>query len=919
MKFKVFSIIIAVAFLTACQKSSIDGGNEQPELGSVSLQVSLPEFSKAGLSGESCVWEAGDSISVWDGSGVRVFRTANGGSSTAEFTGNAAAAEKYYVVYPAGNCYSYAAGKADVLIPERQEARPSSIAADALVCYGVAVGGKTALKAVGSVMQIEVQPGIKALTEIVIDAAEPVSGYLVITSEPEGVKPVFIGSSNTVTLVPQKGESFIRPGKYNVSITPAALQSGVDVTFNNAFYPKASKHVDDIAGKAKTGCAFTIGAFDPLENIVEEEPDDPSTDPQSAYGFDLASLNSQRHPRVLFNAEDFISLRKVVEDPSNAALPIVMLHKNVIDFANSMIRKHTDPIPEPTADVPKTEANTYAVQAINRMVSSAYAWIMTKDEKYLTKAREDLARICTFANWYPQSYLTAAELQFAASITYDWLYYDLTLAERTAAHNAIKTLGLGSCPSSHISQHNNWNQVCNACLLCSALAIYEKDKTVAAQHIDKVVEVNIPAVEEIYGTSGSFAEGYSYWGYGTGYQVVLDQALLSAFGNAAGLENQEGFCKTADYILYMSDNIAPFPYADGGRDAISEHLPQWWFAARQGRSELLFDELALLEKGKYVSSSRFLPLLPLYLIKYNAASIASAAKPSKDIWSGDGVAPMVLVRTGWTGGVEDAYLAMKGGKANQSHGHMDEGTFVFDWNGIRWVDEIVKTGGYAPYENALAAIGKDFWSYAQDSGRWDVFVMNNIAHPTLSFANNDGSVANKVHDTDHYADGRASLTATIDTDTEKGGTLDMTEVFKGQVASAKRTAVLKDGNAAVITDEITALAGQDAQLVWTAPTKVPFTVDDDCIEMVKGTKEMYLYVQSSDPEVKPVFSDLGNSRPVGRWGWVARDWDQVIEEHRIMCWTATIPAGRTVKFVTTISTFAPGQGQGGGENERPEM
>ena len=919
MKFHHLIPLFLLTLPCACDKSGPESRDEAPELEDVTLQVSLPSLSKAGLEDGACVWEVNDSISVWDGYGVRVFRTSAGGSGTSEFTGSAVPAEKYYVVYPAGSCHSYAPGKADVVIPEIQKANPGSFSPGSFVCYGVTDGGKVSLDAVGSVLEIEIERGARALSGVVVKGsdADVLSGYMVITSEPAGVDPVMVGMKNSVRLVPSEGESFIKPGKYYFSVVPTPLENGLDVEFESGFYPKGVAHVDGLQNKLSASSSVKAGSFDSLKGIVEEEADDTAADPSSAYGLDFSLIPLARHPRLIAGAEDFVALKSFIQDPANASSVIAKMHNVVMIYADAQLAK-TEDIPLP--DGAKSDVlGDVAREAVGRLLALSYAWRLTGDEKYLTKARSNLSRVCSFSNWYPQSYLSTAELQFAASIAYDWLYYDLTLAERSAAHAAIRDLGLASAPADHISKQDNWNSVCNAGLLYSALSIYEKDKAVAAYHIDKSIQVNIPALDVMYGNDGAYPEGYGYWDYGTEYQVALTQGLLSIFGSAAGIDTHEGFRNTGEYMLYMSDAVGTFSYSDGGRSKASPRLPQWWFAARNNRGDLLFNELPLLENGSYINSSRFLPLYPLYLIKYPALDLSAAVKPSKDIWSGNGVAPMVMVHTGWNGNSSDSYIAAKGGAASGNHGHMDAGSFVFDFNGVRWVDEILLTGGYAPYENALYAIGKDFWNPSPSSYRWDVFVMNNLAHPTLSFANNDGSVSGKVHDTDHYSYGKATLSATIDSESEKGGTFDMTEVFTGQVASAKRTVVLRGGSEAVITDEIKALPTQDASLIWTAPTSVPFTVDDDCIELLSGKKEMYLWVESSLETVVPVFQNFGHIRPAGKWGWVARDWDQTISAYDIMGYTATIPAGASVRLVTTISPQAPGQGTGGAENEKPEM
>ena len=148
----------------------------------------------------------------------------------------------------------------------------------------------------------------------------------------------------------------------------------------------------------------------------------------------------------------------------------------------------------------------------------------------------------------------------------------------------------------------------------------------------------------------------------------------------------------------------------------------------------------------------------------------------------------------------------------------------------------------------------------------------------------------------------------------------MSPVFKGQVSSASRQALMQPNGDALITDVITALPGQDALLQWRVPTTVSFSIDDDCIEMTSGGKELYMYVDTSSPGLVPVFTNFGSTRPVGKWGWVDRSWDQSnLHNYSIMGYTMTIPAGTTATLRTHFSTTAPGQGSSTFENEKPQM
>ena len=130
---------------------------------------------------------------------------------------------------------------------------------------------------------------------------------------------------------------------------------------------------------------------------------------------------------------------------------------------------------------------------------------------------------------------------------------------------------------------------------------------------------------------------------------------------------------------------------------------------------------------------------------------------------------------------------------------------------MRWSDDLQRPD-YAQAENLTAAAGGSYWTMSQKSLRWEFFRMNNLAHSTLTFENNDGSVS-KTHDTDHDVTGKATIIERYTDPGSLGVKMDLTPVFKGQAASVKRTVRLM-GDDLVITDEVKALNGTDAKMQW---------------------------------------------------------------------------------------------------------
>lgn len=164
---------------------------------------------------------------------------------------------------------------------------------------------------------------------------------------------------------------------------------------------------------------------------------------------------------------------------------------------------------------------------------------------------------------------------------------------------------------------------------------------------------------------------------------------------------------------------------------------------------------------------------------------------------------------------------------------------------------------------------------------------------------NDGSVPDKLHPSDFYVDGFATIDEVIDAGGRQGAVVDMTGPMKGQVSRATRTIELVDGTDLVVTDEITALPTLDSELEWRMLSITNATVTEEGITLTKNGRSRTLAMTSSDPSITPEYRKLSTVRPSD---WTPRDWDQAISDRTIVGWSVTVPAGRTVRIVTTLAS-----------------
>lgn len=542
----------------------------------------------------------------------------------------------------------------------------------------------------------------------------------------------------------------------------------------------------------------------------------------SQKSFDYSGIAA--HPRLLLDKEGEINLRKNLK--SNIGL--LNIHEYIITTCDDMLAK-TPLVYEKKGK----RLLDISREALTRIFYLSYAYRMTEDKKYLEKAEVELNTVCSFDNWNPTHFLDVAEMTMAVAIGYDWLFDVLRESTKANIRQAIINYAFKTSERDEYNRFlgvtNNWNQVCNSGLVYGALAIYENHPAESEMIIERALQSN-PLSLAGYAPDGNYPEGPGYWNYGTSFQVMLIAALESALGSDHGLSQYPGFLRSAEYMLYVNSPAGlRFNYSDAGAKA-DLSVAMFWFARKQNNPGLLLEEKSKLVDRQSLHSSGEYRLLPALLVFAKDMDMSDIQLPSSKLWSGNGETPVVLVRTGWNDPLSD-FLGIKGGSASTNHAHMDAGSFVYDSEGLRWAMDF----GMQNY-NSLESKGIDLWNRKQDSQRWNVFRLNNLNHNTVT-----------INDKKHCVEGKAEFIRTYDTDAERGGKLDMSGIFKGDIRKEIRKVVLKDNKYLEITDEITA-NDKEAKVRWTMVTPATVKIlDPNTIELYQKGIRKILQVSSENP------------------------------------------------------------------------
>ena len=478
-------------------------------------------------------------------------------------------------------------------------------------------------------------------------------------------------------------------------------------------------------------------------------------------------------------------------------------------------------------------------EMLYRMNVLGTVYLMEEDPAVLERINEELLAVIDFEDWNPSHYLDVAEMALAVALAVDWVGRDLPTSTAERAKEALIEKGIKPSYNAQgntgwINGDNNWNQVCHGGMIAAAIVVADDEPELAARTISRALDGMPHALKE-YSPDGVYPEGPTYWGYGTSFSVLTASMLESAFGTDFGLAESPGFVESADFLLL---SIAPsgeyFNFADSGdRRSENGNLTLAWFAAKTGNSTYFEKDRFLRDPQEMGKLARHAGAGLVWLAQFEEKS--KEALPLA--WQGEGDNPVAVFRSG----EDDArryYFGGKGGRGSVNHGNMDAGSFVFELDGVRWVVD----PGNQPY-HALEKVGFNLWGRCQQCERWTLLTKNNYGHSTLT-----------VNDSLHRVDGFASIVHFDDGENPEVS-FDLSDVFEGQLAGARRTFTKENGHSLLIEDEIE-LSEATESVVWQLMTTAEVITTENGATLRQDGEELNLEILSpADVRVSVVSLD----------------------------------------------------------------
>ncbi len=533
------------------------------------------------------------------------------------------------------------------------------------------------------------------------------------------------------------------------------------------------------------------------------------------------------HPRLLFAAGSEKALLRNI----NSDVRWKRLHDAIIGESDVLLTE----APKKYVIATGGRLHSTSCEVVRRVLFLAYSYRMTGQKKYLDRCEEEMLAMTHFPDWNPSHFLDVAEMAMALSFGYDWLYNDLSETSRLAIRNALlnKALKVSEEGTPYelrwMDMENNWSQVCHGGLAVTAIALYSEEPDIAKRIIKRSKKKILTPMNASYPPMGAYPEGIGYWSYGTTINAMFIDAMEYYFGEeeAASFKDVPGFMETGNYLAWLiTPTLNTFGFSDNSTSLLLPDQIIFWFYEQTKDPSLLYYQAKLVDKftnpdtdynnnGKPYSKqlvegsgARHLPLMMLWGAGFGSTPVArmdNAVPPTSDYYISEGRNPICVMRSGWD--IDDMYLGFKVGSPSCPHGHMDIGTFQFEYNGARFA---IDMGSDSYSKVAGGNIGGSMFDQNQESVRWNVLTRyNNRAHNTLTFDDQLQIADATSNFIDHSSDPNRMY-----------ATGDLTPNYKGQVQSFKRAVAMVEKRYCVVEDLVTANTGKDLSVVWNMVSRV---------------------------------------------------------------------------------------------------
>lgn len=373
-----------------------------------------------------------------------------------------------------------------------------------------------------------------------------------------------------------------------------------------------------------------------------------------------------------------------------------------------------------------------------RLRNMAFAWQMTGDDKYADAFYLLAKELDKWEHWGEGHFLNVADGSYAYAIGFDWIYhafddepekqveladilyrkgvmkgyysvkYDSLAAYQSDMH-VSKVVGNGGMRTTN--RTNNWQSVCGAGMIVSALAICEYDAY--RENSLYVIEGYMKTIDKCllqYAPDGAYPESPGYWSYGTNTLMNTVAAFEVSCGTSYGYKDIVGLHESYYYAAGIADSdYVSWNYHDAGRGKID--CSYFYFAAKEfGDSNLAAFRDEMIFKRNYSMT-----LMDVLFYDYSL-DLSRVSMPLDNNFRGIYTATF---RSSWDSGA--TFTGLHAGPTHLDHGDFDTGNFVLTMGGVEWCID----PGTEDYNTS------GFWSSGEGSTRYRLYRKSLEGHSTV--------------------------------------------------------------------------------------------------------------------------------------------------------------------------------------------
>ena len=435
---------------------------------------------------------------------------------------------------------------------------------------------------------------------------------------------------------------------------------------------------------------------------------------------------NEKHPRLLFTAEDVPKIREKIENND--------VVKQYYEDTLEEVEAKWNAEPAKWGRYDGIRMFTTFVTAAAIIENSAFVYQITGDKKYAERAIKEMLNVCgdSFPDWNPYHFLDVGELCVGVAIAYDLCYDAMTEEERDIVETAIvekalrpimqdftndvtrsrtykfttKTDRFGSYP-------NNWVPVCVGGCMLGALVVADKNieyADIAGDVISMGMEYMKDSLASI-APDGTQYEGPNYWSFCWQFYSVLFDSLENSCGTDYGFKDAPGLHEGGYYIMGSAGPYGAFNLNDCYLN-LTCSADIYWLGQQFG------DSILTTWRQNYMKENDGKANFKDVLWYEPSLDTGEPTTVYDGLYRGFNIAS---TRTGH--GEADLYVAFHGGENGHNISDNDYGTFILDMLGERWAYEL----------------GTDPINYnPQGVARWNRYRARGEGHNTMVFNPDEG-------------------------------------------------------------------------------------------------------------------------------------------------------------------------------------